>query len=230
PGDRLSVNAKAVSAMRLGLVMVMVSEVVLPTESVAEPTLIAMVGADSALTVRVTTTAPLGGAWLDVTPAIVAVCDPALVPVTLNATEHDAFPASVPPERVTLPLPAVAVTVPPHVLVSAFGFATTRPARNVSVKTRPVSSVALGLVMVTVIEVVPPTKMDPAPKLCVTFGGRAPAVTLIVFDVPVIEEFAVSVAVMVRAPAELSVAENEPVPLVKVELAGSTGERSLLVK
>ena len=49
-------------------------------------------------------------------------------------------------------------------------------------------------------------------------------------DVPVIEEFAVSVAVNVWAPPVRKVAENVPVPLVKVPLPGSDAETSLLVK
>ena len=57
-----------------------------------------------------------------------------------------------------------------------------------------------------------------------------PAVTLIEFDVPVIEAVTVSVAVMVCAPAVFSVAENVPVPLVRVVFAGNTAAPSLLVK
>ena len=56
------------------------------------------------------------------------------------------------------------------------------------------------------------------------------AATLIVFDVPVIEEFAVSVAVMVWLPAVRSVAENVPVPFDRVEFAGNVAAPSLLVK
>jgi hypothetical protein len=56
------------------------------------------------------------------------------------------------------------------------------------------------------------------------------ATTVIVFDVPVIEAFPVSVAVMACGPAVFSVAENVPVPLVNVEFAGNTAAPSLLVK
>ena len=38
-------------------------------------------------------------------------------------------------------------------------------------------------------------------------------------EVPVIEPFAVSVAVMVRLPAVFKVAENVPVPVVSVRIA-----------
>ena len=58
----------------------------------------------------------------------------------------------------------------------------------------------------------------------------AAADTAIEFDVPVIEEVTVSVAVMVWLPAVFSVAENVPTPLVKVESAGNTAAPSVLVK
>ena len=47
---------------------------------------------------------------------------------------------------------------------------------------------------------------------------------------PVIELFAVSVAVTVWLPAVFSVTLNEPTPFVNVELAGRTAAASLLAK
>ena len=61
---------------------------------------------------------------------------------------------------------------------------------------------------------------------CVAAAG----LTVIVFEVPVIEPVTVSVAVMVRAPAVLSVAENVPTPFVNVESAGNVAAPSVLVK
>ena len=58
----------------------------------------------------------------------------------------------------------------------------------------------------------------------------AVALTVTLLDVPVIEELSVSVAVMVWVPAVFSVAAKVPVPLVRVEFAGSTACPSLLVK
>ena len=49
-------------------------------------------------------------------------------------------------------------------------------------------------------------------------------------QVPVIEAVAVSVAVMVWLPQVLKVAENVPMPLVRVEFAGSVAAESVLVK
>ena len=58
----------------------------------------------------------------------------------------------------------------------------------------------------------------------------AAAFTVIVPDVPVMEEVTVSVAVIVRFPAVFSVTENVPTPLVNVESAGKVAEPSVLVK
>ena len=49
--------------------------------------------------------------------------------------------ASVPSERPTVPDPAVAVAVPPHVLVKPGVVATTSPAGRLSTKARPLSAV-----------------------------------------------------------------------------------------
>jgi hypothetical protein len=54
--------------------------------------------------------------------------------------------------------------------------------------------------------------------------------TLIEFEVPVIEAVAVSVAVMVWGPAVFRVTEKVPVPFASIELAGSTAWASVLVK
>src|SRR5262249_57419013 len=51
---------------------------------------------------------------------------PVGVAVTLTLTVHELFVASVPPVRETDPDPAVAVAVPPQLLVRPLGVATTR--------------------------------------------------------------------------------------------------------
>jgi hypothetical protein len=63
---------------------------------------------------------------------------PAVVPCTLTETVQLALAASVPAERLMVPEPATAVAVPPQVLFSAFGVATTKPAGKLSVKAIPV--------------------------------------------------------------------------------------------
>jgi hypothetical protein len=57
-----------------------------------------------------------------------------------------------------------------------------------------------------------------------------PELTEMALEVPVIEAFAMSVAVMVRLPAVFKVALNLPVPFASVEFAGSAAAVSVLVK
>ena len=81
---------------------------------------------------------------------------PAVVPRTLTETVQEALPARVPADRLTLPDPATAVAVPPHVLLIPLGVATTRPAGRLSVNARPVSArLVFGFVMLKVSDVVP---------------------------------------------------------------------------
>ena len=55
-----------------------------------------------------------------------------------------------------------------------------------------------------------------------------PALTVIGFEIPVIVEVTVSVAVIVWFPAVFSVAGKVPTPLVNVVLGGNTAEGSVL--
>src|SRR5205085_2193676 len=91
---------------------------------------------------------------------------PELVPVTLAEKVHEAPAARVAAERLMLPLPAVAVMVPPpHEPLRPFGVLTTRPAGRVSVKATPVSCApALGLVIVNDSDVLPPIAIDAVPN------------------------------------------------------------------
>ena len=112
---------------------------------------------------------------LDSTVLVVLVFTPALVPVTFTENTQEALAASVAPERLTLPLPAVAVMVPPpHDPVRPFGVEITVPAGKVSGNPTPVSELPLlGLVIVKVRLVEPPTEIDAAPKLLLIVGGDA---------------------------------------------------------
>jgi hypothetical protein len=100
----------------------------------AAPNALAMVGGP--------TTVMLALEVLPVPPSVDVTCTllfftPAVVPCTFTETVHEALDASVPPERLTEPEPATAVAVPPQLLVSALGVATTRPAGRLSVNAIP---------------------------------------------------------------------------------------------
>jgi hypothetical protein len=98
---------------------------------------------------------------------------PEVVPVTFTLIAHDPLAATVPFARMTLPLPAVAVVVPPHVLVRPLGVATTSPVGKVSVKATPASATvfAAGLVIVKLKLVVPFTGIMAAPNDLLMLGG-----------------------------------------------------------
>src|SRR5215813_4974164 len=82
--------------------------------------------------------------------------------------------ASAPPDRLTEPEPAVAVTAPPQVLLRPLGVATTRPAGSESVKATPVrASVLLGLLILKVSEVVALSRMLAAPNALLMVGAEA---------------------------------------------------------
>lgn len=105
----------------------------------------------------------------------------------------------VPPDKLITPVPAVAVIVPaPQEPVKPLGVEITKPAGSVSLKATPVSAtVALGFVMVKLRVVVPFRLMLAAPKAFAIDGGP---ITVIV-------------AVLLVAPAPLSVEEIGPVVL-----------------
>ena len=170
------------------------------------------------LTEMLALTAVLGGASLDVTLAMVLVLVPLVVAVTLMAITHVPLEASVPPESEKLALPAVAFAVPLQLLVSAFGVATTRPAGRLSVKARPLSEkVALGLLMVTVSEVVPPTGIEAAPNATVTVGEMVELTVIVALaelPVPPLVEVTVDVELVFMPTVEpVTLTENVHDPL-----------------
>lgn len=103
--------------------------------------------------------------------------------VTFAVTVQTAEAASVPPERLIVPDPAVAVATPPQVEVKPLGVATTTPAGSVSVKATPVSAAKeFGLVIVKVTVLVPPgTILAGVKVLLITGGIRTVTVDVAVF-------------------------------------------------
>ena len=98
--------------------------------------------------------------------------------------------ATVPPDKLTEDDPAVAVAVPPQVLLRLGVDATTRPAGKLSVNAKPVSaSPVFGLLMLKLSVVVPFSGMLDAPKDFVILGGLATVrLALAVFPVPPLVE------------------------------------------
>jgi hypothetical protein len=94
------------------------------------------------------------------------------MPVTPRENVHVPLALSVKPDMLTLPLPAVAVTVPQGEL-KPLGVDTTRPAGRLSVKPMPVSEPLRFIFVSLKLSVVdPPKAMDPAPKDVMRLGGE----------------------------------------------------------
>src|SRR5215469_10784626 len=81
-------------------------------------------------------------------------------------------PARLPPDRLMIPDPAVAVAVPPQLLVRPGVFATTNPAGRESTKARPVSMVlGFEFPIENCSVVVPPSGMVAAPNAFAIVGA-----------------------------------------------------------
>jgi hypothetical protein len=173
PVGSVSVNATPVSGSTLaaGLVIVNVSEVVAFNEIVEGLKTLAIDGGASTWTVAVAVL-PVPPS-VEVTALVVLTCAPAAVPVTLTENVQEPLAAIVPPLRLIVFVPAVAVIVPaPQVPVRPFGVETTRPAGSVSLNATPVSAtVVLGFVMVKLKLVEPFSGMLAAPNALVIVGG-----------------------------------------------------------
>jgi len=92
----------------------------------------------------------------------------------LSDTVQDPLAAILPPVRLTEDAPAVAVAVPPQLLLRFGVGATTRPAGKLSVNARPVAAdPALGFWMVMVREVTPFSGMLAAPNAFWMVTGEA---------------------------------------------------------
>jgi hypothetical protein len=182
------------------------------------PKVLLMVGGVTTVSVAVLLVLPVPP-FVELTVPVVLFFTPELVPCTLTAIVHELLIATVPPVRLTLPLSAVAVVVPPQVLLRLFGVATTSPAGNVSVNATPVSATVLaaGLVMLTVRLVVPFTGIEAALKTLLMLGG-ATTVNVIGLPVPCASTpvEAVAEAVIVIEPARLPVTVKMATPFAEV--------------
>jgi hypothetical protein len=155
PVGSVSLNPTAVKAAVFagGLVIVKVSFVVALRAMLVGLKALAIAGGATTVSTAVLLVAPVPPS-VDVTASVVLLLLPALVPVTSAEKVHDEPAAgdavSVPPVRLMVLLPAVAVIVPlPQEPVNPLGVATTKPAGKLSVKATPLSElVVFGLVMV----------------------------------------------------------------------------------
>jgi hypothetical protein len=88
--------------------------------------------------------------WFEVRVDVVLFCVPGDMPTTFTPMVQVVLAATVPPDRDTELVPAVAVTVPKQVSVTPGMLATSSPLGRVSENARPVSSTLFELPMVNV--------------------------------------------------------------------------------
>src|SRR5215471_2090134 len=214
PFVRGSLNATPFSAVVLlpGLVMVNVTVVVPFSGIVAAPNALLMVGGATTFRVAVLLVVPVPPSVELIAP-VVLLASPSTVPFTSTLTVHEVLWATLPPDRLITPLPAVAVTVPPHVLVTFGVLDTTRVALpgppltgSVSLKLTPVRSplagvVGLfGLLMVKVTVVVPFRGMLVGLNALLIVGG-ATTVTVAVAGVLAPPSVELTVTLLILSPA-----------------------------
>jgi hypothetical protein len=198
PPVSVSLNAIPFSDVVLaaGLVMVKVTVVVLFRGIAAALNAFEIVGGATIFTVAVLLAAPVPPS-VEVIAPVVLLASPAAVPVTFTLRVHDALCATVPPERLITPVPAVAVTVPLQVFATPGVAATTSVPvvfGSVSLNATPVRSpaaVAFGLAIVKVTVVVPFSGMLAAPNAFEIVGGATTVIDAFeVLPVPALVEVA----------------------------------------
>jgi hypothetical protein len=153
PAGNGSMNPTPDRPVAFGLLIVKLSDVV-PLNGI-EPVPNALEMEGGATTVRLSDAVLPVPVSVELTAPDVLFLTPAVVPVTLTAKVQDALALIVPPDKVTVPLPAVAVADPPHPLLKPFGLETTNPDGRLSVNPTPVKEAAFGFVIVNVKLVVP---------------------------------------------------------------------------
>jgi len=175
PEGSVSVNATLVSPLASGFVMVNVRVVELPTMMLGWPNAFENVGAVTLRTSMLAVAAPAVGSF-EVRVEVVLFWVPAVMPRTFTLMVQLLLAETVPPDRDIEEPPAVAVVVPPQVLVSPFGVATASPDGSVSVNAALVSPLAFGFVMVNVRVVELPTTMLGWPNAFDNVGVRSTTV------------------------------------------------------
>jgi len=226
PVGKGSLTATPLKAVPVfGLVMVKVRVEVPPTAVVVGEKALLMLGGATTVSVTVLLLEPVPPS-VEVTAPVVLDLVPAVLPVTFTLMVQGLLSTILPPLRLMLLLPAVAVRVPPHVLLAPFGVATISPETRVSEKATPLKAVpVLGLVMVNVTLVEPLSGILLAPNALVMVGGATTVsvAVLLVLPAPVSAELMAPV-VLDLVPADVPVTftpmEHEPpdasVPPVKL--------------
>jgi hypothetical protein len=225
PFVSVSLNAIPFSAVELaaGLVMVNVTVVVPLSGILAAPNALLIVGGATTVSVAVLLVVPVPPSVELIAPVVLLLL-PAVVPVTftenvqVDPAAGDAV--SVPPDRVMVLLPAVAVTVPaPQAPVNPLGVATTTPAGKLSVNATALKALAVfGLTMVKDSVLVPFSGILVGLKLLLIVGGATTVRVAVLLATPVppsVELIAPVVLLLTPAVVPVTFTENvqvDPAP------------------
>jgi hypothetical protein len=172
PAGSVSLNSTPVrSVVAFGLVTVNDSDVVPFSGMVAAPNNFWIVGGPTTIRVAVLLVVPVPPSVELIAP-VVLFHTPVIEPVTVTLNWHIAPAASDPPLNEMVLGPVVVTEPPLHAGVGP-ELATVTPAGRVSLKLMPLRlSVAFGLVIVKVSEVVPPSNTLDIPNVLLTVGGK----------------------------------------------------------
>jgi len=236
----VSANAIPLSALVLvaGLVIVKIT-VVVPFSGVVEaPKALLIVGGATILSVAVLLVAPVPPSVAVIAPVVLAA-SPSTVPVTLTLSVQEALCATLPPDRLMTPVPAVAVGVPLQVFDTLGTAATTSVPvvlGSVSLKATPVRSpaaVVFGFEIVKVNVLVPFLGMLVGLKALLIVGGATTVIfAVLVLPVPAVVSLALTLLLAVPATVpftftvivhEAPAARLAPVKLIVPEPAVAVG-------
>ena len=142
PAGNGSLNPTPDRAVAFGLLIVKLNDVV-PLNGI-EPAPNALEMDGGAATVRLSDAVLPVPVAVELTASDVLFLTPGVVPVTLTANVQDVYAFTVAPDKVTAPVPEVAVADPPHPLLKPFGLETTNPDGRLSVNPTPGNEASLG--------------------------------------------------------------------------------------
>ena len=203
-----SVKATPLRAfVAFGFVTVKLSDVEPLSETLDAPNALLIVGGATTVSVAVLLTAPAPLCVEEIAPVVFGFA-PAEVPVTFTLiVQVPPGAADVPFARETVPEPAAAVTVPPHVSVTPGVAAIAKPAGKLSLNATPVSAAKLAAGLATVkVKVVLPlvSGIVAAPNALLIVGGPA------AFRIAVLLATPVPPLLDLTVPAPFTVLEKLP--------------------
>jgi len=140
PAGRTSVKPIPVSVDALGLVMVKVRDVEPFNGILAAPKALLNVGGATTVICAVLLVVPPPLSVAEIAP-VVLLLEPTPVPWTSTEIVQDPLAAKTPEDKLMVPVPPVAVTEPPQLLVTFGVEATSRPAGKLSLNEIPLKSV-----------------------------------------------------------------------------------------